>query len=162
MIALLIYIHRYYKKILFALSSPPLYTKYVYLPTADTPVPPKIQSNPKWYPFFKDAIGAIDGTHINCYPSADERQSARNRKGGITQNCLACCSFDTRFQYILSGWDGSAADALVYNDARQTDLRVPQGVYFLADTGFGVCAALLIPYCGVQYHLAEWGHAHIR
>jgi len=34
--------------------------------------------------------------------------------------------------------------------------------YFLADAGYPACQELLIPYCGVRYHLAEWDHANIR
>ena len=153
---------RYFQEVLFTLSLPPFYTKYIYLPSDTTPVPDEIQKNPKFYPFFDGAIGAIDGTHINCCPSAAEWQSARNRKGGVMQNCLACCTFDLRFQYVLSGWDSSAADAAVYDNARQTDLTVPAGKFYLADAGFGACDALLIPYCRVHYHLAEWGHAAVR
>jgi hypothetical protein len=73
------------------------------------------------------------------------------------QNRLACCSFDLRFQYVLRGWDGSVADATVYENARQTDLTVLAGKYSLADAGFGACDALLVPYQKVRYHLAEWG-----
>ena len=63
---------------------------------------------------------------------------------------------------MLSGWDGSAADAAVYNDARQTDLTMPAGKFYLADKGFGACDSLLVPYHRVRYHLAEWGHAAVR
>jgi DDE superfamily endonuclease len=104
----------------------------------------------------------MDGTHVNCCPSLLERQTARNRKEGVSQNCLVCCSFDLRFQYILSGWDSSAADAALYDDARRSDLSIPEGRYYLADAGFGACDTLLIPYRGVRYHLAEWGRASIR
>jgi len=61
-----------------ALSSPPFYTKYVYLPSEMMPTPDEIKDNPKFYPFFSDALGAIDGTHINCCPSVLERQTAQN------------------------------------------------------------------------------------
>jgi hypothetical protein len=67
-----------------------------------------------------------------------------------------------RFQYVLSGWDGSAADAAVYDDARQTDLTVLAGKFYLADAGFGACDALLIPYHRIWYHLAEWGRTGVR
>lgn len=77
-------------------------------------------------------------------------------------NLLACCSFDLRFQYILSGWDGSAADATMYNEARLSDLLIPPGKYYLADARFGICDSLLVPYRGVRYHLAEWGRASVR
>ncbi|KAJ7084132.1 hypothetical protein C8R44DRAFT_534468, partial [Mycena epipterygia] len=73
-------ISKYFRRILVAVSSPPFYTKYVKLPRVDDPIPPRIADNPKWFPFFQDAIGAMDGTHINCCPSAAERHAARNRK----------------------------------------------------------------------------------
>lgn len=104
----------------------------------------------------------MDGTHITCCPSAEERQAARNRKGGMSQNCLACVSFGMRFLYIVSGWDGSVADGTMYSQARFADLRIPAGKYYLADAGFGICDSLLVPYRGVRYHLAEWGRANQR
>jgi hypothetical protein len=61
-----------------------------------------------------------------------------------------------------SGWEGSAADAVIYDNARHTDLTVLAGKYYLADVGFGACDALLIPYRCVHYHLAEWGRAAVR
>jgi hypothetical protein len=154
--------YSYFHRVLDALSSSPFYSKYVSLPDENEGVPTEICHNPKFYPFFAGALGAIDGTHIPCSPSANERHLSRNRKGGVSQNCLACCSFDLRFLYFLSGWDGSAADASIFNDARQNDLHVPQGKYYLADAGFGACDALLVPYRGVRYHLAKWGRANIR
>jgi len=50
-------------------SSPPFYNDYVQLPHEDPPEPHEIQSDLKFYLFFKNALGAIDGTHINCCPS---------------------------------------------------------------------------------------------
>lgn len=155
-------ISHYFRAVLYILSSSPFYGKYVCLPLATSSIPTEIQSNPKFFPFFEGAIGAVDGTHIACCPSAPEHDLSRNRKGWFSQNCLACCSFDMQFQYVLSGWDGSAADAAIFNNARQSDLRVPPGRYYLADAGFGACASLLIPYRGVRYHLAEWGRAGTR
>ncbi|KIJ63717.1 hypothetical protein HYDPIDRAFT_46471, partial [Hydnomerulius pinastri MD-312] len=73
-------IAKYFKKMLVAFSSPGIYAKYVHLPHIDNPTPMKIYNNPKYMPFFKDAIGAIDGTHIACTLSAAERDAARNRK----------------------------------------------------------------------------------
>jgi hypothetical protein len=86
----------------------------------------------------------------------------RDRKGQISQNVLAMCGLDLRFHYILSGWDGSATDSLIFVDARMSDLRIPPGRRYLADAGFGICDSLLVPYRGVRYHLAEWGHADLR
>jgi hypothetical protein len=140
-------------------ASAPFYTKYVKLPRRSDPVPPEIRTNPKRSPFFDRVIGAIDGTHISCAPSAEDKEGSRNRKGVLTQNCLMACSFDMRFLYVCSGWEGSAADALVYHDARCVDFRVPPGKCYLADAGFGLCEELLVPYRGVRYHLAEWKRA---
>jgi DDE superfamily endonuclease len=143
-------------------SSPPFYVKYVHLPTANSGVPPEIRSNPKFWPFFKDCLGAIDGSHIHSAPPAVERASRRNRKGFLSQNCLFICSFSLWFLYVLTGWEGSATDARVYEDARAHDLHIPSGRYYLADAGFPQCPELLVPYRGVRYHLAEWGRASVR
>ena len=64
-----------------------------------------------------------------------------------------------QFCYILSGWEGSATDGRIFDDACRKDFAIPSGSYYLADTGFMTCNALLIPYCGTCYHLKEWGRA---
>lgn len=132
------------------------------LPAADDPVPARIFYDSKFYPFFEDAIGAMDGTHIKCNPEEEDHAACRNRKGTLTQNCLVACSFDLRFQYVLTGWEGSAADASIYNKARFTTLPVPEGKYYLGDAGFPSCDTVLVPYRNVRYHLAEWGRANQR
>ncbi|KAH9159487.1 hypothetical protein EDB89DRAFT_1803115, partial [Lactarius sanguifluus] len=73
-------ISKYFCRVLDAMSSPPLYTKHVQLPKANQPSPSFILNDPKFFPFFEGALGAIDGTHINCSPSAMERDGCRNRK----------------------------------------------------------------------------------
>jgi len=129
-------------------SSPPIYSKYVKLPRANDPIPPTIHNNPKFYPFFEGTIGAIDGTHIACTPSADERDACRNCKGFTSQNCLVCCDFEMNFTYVLSGWEGSMANATLYHDAQMSDFAIPAGKYYLADAGFPSCLQLLVLYCG--------------
>jgi hypothetical protein len=153
---------RYFFKTLTFLSSPPFYNDHVKLPSSESPIPPEIQNNPKFFPFFRDALGAIDGTHINCCPSAADQQAARDRKGSITQNCLAICGFDMVFYYIFSGWEGSTSDSTMFYDACVTDLRIPPGRYYLADAGFPSCSSLLIPIRGKHYHIQEWGHANLQ
>ena len=147
---------------LFILSSYSFYTKYVKLPTADDPVMHKIHNNPKFWPYFKDALGALDGSHIHSSPPAIDRSSYRNRKGFLSQNCLFGCSFNLQFVFAYTGWEGSATDAWVYESALQDGLNIPQGKYYLADAGFPSCEELLIPYRKVRYHLAEWGRANVR
>jgi hypothetical protein len=128
----------------------------------DDPVSSCIHDQPKFWPYFKDALGALDGSHIHVAPPASQRAVHRNRKGFLSQNCLFRCSFDLQFVYSLTGWEGSAADARVYEDARSKDLYISDGTYYLADAGFPACQHLLIPYRGVRYHLAEWGRAGVR
>jgi hypothetical protein len=143
-------------------SSHPFYTDNVHLPTATDPISSRIRNNTKFWPYFKNALGALDGSHIHCAPPASERPFHRNRKGFVSQNCLFGCSFDLRFVYALTGWEGSAADARIYEDACSKDLDIPDGKYYLADAGFPACPQLIIPYRGPRYHLAEWGRAGVR
>lgn len=107
---------------LYAFSAPGFYNRWVHLSAETDPVPPFIAQNPKLFPFFEDACGAMNGSQLDVNPSEEDRESCRNWKGGVTQNILACCSFDLLFQYVLSGWEGSAADALLYQSARATTL----------------------------------------
>ncbi|KAJ3727452.1 hypothetical protein C8R42DRAFT_550407, partial [Lentinula raphanica] len=65
-------ISKYFREILFAVSSDPFYSHFVVLPTNEDPPNMTLASNPKLWPFFEDAVGAIDGTHIHCCPSAEE------------------------------------------------------------------------------------------
>ena len=52
----------------------------------------------------------------------------RGRKDGTTQNVLAAISFDLKFTYVLVGWEGSAHDSPVLNDALlgQGDFQFPK------------------------------------
>lgn len=152
---------RYFQKMLVIFSSPPFYTTYVQLPTSES-VPPKIRHNSKFWLFFQNAIGAIDGSHIHAAPPAFVRPNYRNRKGFVSQNCLFTCNFDLKFIYSLTGWEGSATDACIYDDVISTDLHIPDGKYFLGDTGFPLSKTVLVLYQDIHYHLAEWGWANIR
>jgi len=133
---------------------------YVHLPDGNT-VPNDKWNNPKFWPYFKDALGALDGSHIHSSPPAVKRAIFRNRKGFVSQNCLFGCDFNIFFIYSLTGWEGSATDAQMYQDARKHDLHIPEGKYYLADAGFPLGPQLLVTYCNVHYHLAEWGRANI-
>lgn len=79
---------------------------------------------------FQNCVGALDGTHIPARVVGREVASYRNRKGTISQNVLAVCNFDLEFIYVLSGWEGSAHDSKVLNDAltrRTNNFQVPEG-----------------------------------
>ena len=83
--------------------------------------------------FFQDCIGAIDGTHIPALITGRDVNSYRDRHGIISQNVLAACNFDLEFIYVLSGWEGSAHDSRVLNDAlsRRNGLKVPPSMYLI-------------------------------
>lgn len=69
----------------------------MHLPRADDPIPPEIATNTHFFPYFEDVVGAMDGVQINTEPSAEDQDSSHNRKGWISQNMLAACSFDMWF-----------------------------------------------------------------
>lgn len=138
------------------------YNTWVVLPDAETPIPRKIRRNPK-FKHFKDALGALDGSHIAVFPSKNSRGTFRNRKGFLSQNCLFACNFDFQFVFTLTGWDGSATDAKVWDEALSgRDFEIPHGKYYLGDAGYPSCEYILTPYREIRYHLAEWGRAKIR
>ncbi|KAK1556587.1 hypothetical protein Q3G72_008194 [Acer saccharum] len=120
--------------------------------------PEKIRESTRFYPYFKDCIGAIDGTHIPASVIGRDKSSYRNRHWIISQNVLAACNFDLEFIYVLSGWEGSAHDSKVLNDAlsRRNGLKVPHGKYFLVDCGFPNRRQFLAPVRGVRYHLQDF------
>lgn len=61
-----------------------------------------------------------------------DTSSYRNRHGTISQNVLAACNFDLQFIYVLSGWEGSAHDSKLLNNAisRRNGLKVPRGIFW--------------------------------
>jgi len=153
---------RYFRRFLCVFSSYPFYNAYVRLPKPSEHCSEVIQYNPRFYPYFADAIGALDGTHIVCYATQAERETARNRKGFLSQNCLVACSFDLRFTYVVSGWDGSTSDSAMLHDARFTDFPIPPNKFYLADAGFPLMPGVLVPYRGHRYHLNEWRRGNRR
>jgi hypothetical protein len=71
---------------------------------------------------------------------------------------LAGITFDVKFTYVLAGWEGSAHDSRVLNDAltRPGGFKIPEGKYYLGDAGYGNRNGILSPYRGVRYHLKEF------
>ena len=134
--------------------------KYIVLPGNE--VSHVLKKNPKFYPFFKDCRMALDGTHIPAFVPASLTQPNRNRKGFLSQNVLAACSFDLFFTYVLVGWEGSAADSTILADTYTKGVTIPPGKYDLGDAGFALTTKLLTPYRGVRYHLREWQQGRSR
>lgn len=142
-----------------------LYRQYVVMPELKTPA--RIRGDRAMYPWFEHCVGALDGSHIPiAAPHGDSGQDHvpfRNRKAGMSQNVLAAVDFDHNFVYVLAGWEGSANDQKVINDAMSRprgSLRLETPWYFLADAGYSFnCGLTLPPFKNVRYHLQEWNQA---
>ncbi|XP_027083749.1 uncharacterized protein [Coffea arabica] len=101
-------INRNIKKVLRGLC---LFAAEIIRPGDQTAVHPRIANSTNFYPWFKDAVGAMDGTHISACPPTGEQMAYTNRHGWQSQNVLAVCDHDMRFIYVYAGWEGSAHDA---------------------------------------------------
>ena len=76
-------------------------------------------ANGKYYPFFKNAVGALDGTHVMyVVPKKDQMayKCGRDLKH-TTQNVLGVCDFNMRFTFVSAGWEGTTHDCKVLNHA---------------------------------------------
>lgn len=112
--------------------------------------------------FMQDCIGAIDGTHIPLKLSPHEQEPYRNRKQTLSQNVMVACDFDLKFVHVHAGWEGSASDARVLQDALNHGFQVPPGKFYLVDAGYANTPQFLAPYRGTRYHLQEQGRARQR
>ncbi|XP_028785369.1 uncharacterized protein LOC114741284 [Neltuma alba] len=122
--------------------------------------PSKIQNDPRYWPFFKNAIGAIDGTHVRCVVSLFEQPKFIGRKGYPTQNIMAACDWDMCFTFALAGWEGTAHDARVFYNALTTPSmnfpHPPPGKYYLVDAGYPTPVGYIGPYKCERYHLPDF------
>ncbi|KAK5836916.1 hypothetical protein PVK06_012721 [Gossypium arboreum] len=124
-------IHHYFRVVLIAILK--LYKLVIRLPDESTPS--EIRNNPRFYPYFKDCIEALDGTHVRASVPLSIQGRFRSRKGGTTQNVLVAITFDLKFSYVLTGWEGK---------------------YYLANAGYGIRNGYITPYSGVWYHLKDF------
>jgi len=81
----------------------------------------RIRYDKRAYPYFKDCIGALDGTHIRVSLPPDEQVRYIGKTGIPTQNVLAVCDFDMRFTYVSTGQPGSMHDTSVLYNALSVD-----------------------------------------
>ncbi|XP_060170797.1 uncharacterized protein LOC132601748 [Lycium barbarum] len=97
----------------------------------------------RYLPFFKDYIGAIDGTHVK----------ARLPQG---------------FTFAWAGWEGAAHDSRIFVEAlRREELNFPhprENKYYLVDAGYSHMKRYMAPYKGnnVRYHLVEFRRGATR
>ncbi|KAI5011207.1 hypothetical protein ZWY2020_013344 [Hordeum vulgare] len=150
----------YFRRVLHAIGQ--LRNDYIRPPSLE--IPTKTEGNHRFDPYFKDCIGAIDGTHVRASVTKDVEASFRGRKGFTTQNVMAAVDFDLCFTYVLAGWEGTAHDATVLADALACErgLQVPEGKFYLVDAGYGAKPGFLPPFRAVRYHLNEWGNNPVQ
>ena len=134
-----------------------IYSEHVYPPPDITPE--AIARQPQKLKEFENCRGAIDGTHIPVFVPDVESIPFRNRKGFLSQNVLAGCTLDLYFFYVLPGWQGSANDTKVLNEAISRDFPLMDGRYYLADSGYHPRRGFLTPYGSTRYHLQEQARA---
>ncbi|KAM6566134.1 protein ALP1-like [Cannabis sativa] len=131
-----------------------------------TPLPSRIINSSKYYPWFQNCIGAIDGTHVSACVPQDKQVSYRGRKGVVTQNVLCACNFDMFFTFVSAGWEGTANDSRIFIDAiTKPEYKFPlpkEGEYYVVDSGFPCTKGFLPPYRGERYHLQEYNNGGNR
>ncbi|PKA65550.1 hypothetical protein AXF42_Ash005884 [Apostasia shenzhenica] len=66
---------------------------FIILPNASSPYHHHIRNNSHFYPYFKDMIGAIDGTHVPAMVPVCKQNRYRNRKDFVLQNVMTAVSF---------------------------------------------------------------------
>ena len=74
-----------------------LHKKTVHQPTKKEPLAVRIAEDTKYNPYFKDCLGALDGTHLPIHVLAIDCALFRNRKGYLSQNLRGVCTFDLKF-----------------------------------------------------------------
>ncbi|XP_050226165.1 uncharacterized protein LOC126675554 [Mercurialis annua] len=117
-----------------------------------------LHSGGRFYPYFKNCVGAIDGTHVRVKVLKEDASRYRGRKGIPTMNIIAACSFDLKFTYVLPGWEGSASDSRILENSltREDKLKIPKGKFYLVDAGYPLRSGLITPYRSTRYHLKEY------
>ncbi|XP_031392120.1 protein ALP1-like [Punica granatum] len=118
----------------------------------------EIQRCRKWYPFFKNCIGAIDGTHVAATIPSSVRGAYRDRNNEIMQNILAACSHDMMFTHVVTGWEGSAHDSRILSDAATLQtFPAPYGEqYYVVDARYPNIPGYMAPYKGQRYHRSDF------
>lgn len=89
--------------------------KPIYMQFRD--VPSHIMRDERYMPYFKDCIGAIDGTHVDARVPVEDQVAYIGRHDTTTQNVMAVCDFNMCFTFIVAGWEGSAHDSRIFNRA---------------------------------------------
>ncbi|XP_052625837.1 uncharacterized protein LOC128132878 [Lactuca sativa] len=125
-------------------------------------VPEYILYKPRYYPMFKDCIGAIYGTHVKASVPQKDEVMYIGRKGYATQNIMVVCDFNMCFTFVWAGWEGTTHDTKIFSEALQRpDLNFlyPTGdKYYIVNAGYPNMRWYLAPYKGtnIRYHLPDF------
>ncbi|GJV44509.1 putative nuclease HARBI1 [Tanacetum coccineum] len=95
--------------------------------------------------------GVIDGTHVRVRVPNRDAPRYRGHKGYPTINVLVACTFDLKFTYVLSGWEGTKSDSRIIKDALTRDdklLILDVAKYYLVKGGLPHRSTLIAPYRG--------------
>ncbi|XP_011622098.1 uncharacterized protein LOC105420374 [Amborella trichopoda] len=100
---------------------------------------------------LQNCIRAIDGTHSQMSSGVEEQAPYRNRKGFLSQNVMAACSFDLRF--VLASWEGSSSDSSVLKAILKSGFKVPKG--------YAKTWNFIAPFGGVRNQLKAYGQGNL-
>ncbi|KAG9134293.1 hypothetical protein Leryth_020036 [Lithospermum erythrorhizon] len=154
-------VSRYFNNVLKAIKS----LSHEFLQSPPSTTPQEILKNNRLHPYFKDCIGVIDGLHIPAYVPVKDQSLFRDKKGVLSQNILAACTFDLQFIFVYPGWEGSVSDSrvlkAVLNNRDQNFPQIPEGKYYLVDMSYENTDEFIAPYHGVRYYIHEYRGANM-
>ena len=117
--------------------------------------PPRIMHDRRYFPYFQDCMGAIDGTHVRVRVGGNKKITYWNHHNYTSMNILAVCDFKMRFIYTRIGVPGRAHDSKILTHCARHDNYFPfpsSEKYFLVDSGYPNRRGFLAPYRGEAYH----------
>ncbi|KAK1680945.1 hypothetical protein QYE76_041793 [Lolium multiflorum] len=147
-------ISRYFQQVLYVIGE----LRGEMIKSASMNTPTKIKNSYRWFPYFRDCIGAIGGSHATAKVPRSMSAAFHVRNHYTSQNVLAAMDFYMRFTYVLAGWEGSAHDASILADSlsRPDGLQIPDGKFYLGDAGYACRPGILPPFRKTRYHLNEF------
>ncbi|XP_065620330.1 uncharacterized protein LOC112003400 isoform X2 [Quercus suber] len=142
-------VSRHFRRVLRALHS---YARHLIKPDPDVVCLPEHLRVNKYCPWFENCVGAMDGTHVSVRPPKHVTQAYRSRKATVTTNVLCVCNMDMQFIYVHAGWEGSANDSRVFDEA----IGDPKHGFPWPPTGLPIGTSFLPPHKSTRYHAQEF------
>ncbi|GKE71441.1 putative nuclease HARBI1 isoform X1 [Tanacetum coccineum] len=93
---------------------------------------------------------------------SDSYDEDEEKKGYATQNIMAACDLNMCFTFVWAGWEGTAHDTRIYNEAlRRPEVKFPVPIgekYYVVDVGYPNTRGYLAPYkrTDIRYHLPDF------